>query len=104
MRIDLNQTPQALPESSRSGGATGTSAASAETRAAASSVLGEDQAQLSGGHVQVQALVAVALQFPEIRQEKVSTLRQAVEGGSYHPGSQQVADAVFAHLLVEPAA
>lgn len=101
MRINLNPTPQPLPESSRSGNA---GAASGDPRASGNRALGEDQAQLSGGHAQVQALVAQALQFPEVRQEKVNALRQALQGGSYQPSSKQVAEAVFAHLLVTPAA
>jgi hypothetical protein len=52
----------------------------------------------------VQALVAEALQFPETRQEKVDALRQVVSSDSYQPSSQQVADALFTHMLVQPAA
>jgi flagellar biosynthesis anti-sigma factor FlgM len=101
MRIDPNQGGQPLAESNRS---SSQSTANAETtRAAATSGLGEDQAQLSGTHVQAQVLTAQALQFPEIRQEKVNALRQVVESGSYHPGADQVADAIFAHLA-QPAA
>jgi flagellar biosynthesis anti-sigma factor FlgM len=101
MRIDPNQAGQPLAESSRS---SSQSTANTETaRAAANGALGEDQAQLSGTHLQAQVLTAQALQFPEIRQEKVSALRQVVESGSYHPGASQVADAIFAHLA-QPAA
>ena len=101
MRIDSNQTAQPLPESGRGGNP---SPASSDTGASVSSALGEDQAQFSGAHIQVQALVAQALQYPETRPEKVNALRQAVLGGSYQPSSKQVAEAVFAHMLVSPAA
>ena len=102
MRIDGNQPTQSLPESGR---AANPSPASSEARSSAgSSALGEDQAQFSGAQVQVQSLTAQVLQFPEIREEKVNALRQAVLGGTYQPGSKQVADAVFAHMLVTPAA
>jgi flagellar biosynthesis anti-sigma factor FlgM len=101
MRIDPNQGSQPLAESGR---ASSQSAGNAETAtAAANSALGEDQAQLSGTHVQAQVLTAQALQFPEIRQEKVNALRQVVESGSYRPAASQVAGALFEHL-VEPAA
>jgi flagellar biosynthesis anti-sigma factor FlgM len=103
MRIDLNPGAQPLPESSRSSNQSAAASASA-AGAAASSALGEDQAQLSGAHAQVQGLVAQALQLPEIRQEKVNSLRQALLGGSYQPNPAQVADALFAHLTVEKAA
>lgn len=65
---------------------------------AATNPLGEDEALLSGLHVQVQALVAQASQLPEIRQERVNALRQTVLGGRYQPGSKQIAESVFAHL------
>src|SRR5258708_5241442 len=101
MRIDSHQTSQPLPESGRS---SNPSPASADTRAAVSGAVGGDSAQLSGTHGQVQALVAQALQFPEIRTEQVNTLRQVVLGGSYQPSPNQVAEAVFAHMLATPAA
>lgn len=84
-------------------GDTHTSAGSS-TNSSASGALGEDQTQFSGVHVQVQALAEQVLQFPEIRQEKVTALRQAVLGGNYQPSSKQVADAVLAQMLVTTAA
>jgi flagellar biosynthesis anti-sigma factor FlgM len=105
MRVDSNQAPPQLPESGRS---SNPSPAGVEPKASASKVLGdvigEDQAQLSGGQVQVQALAAQALQFPEIRQEKVNSLRPLILDGSYQASSNQLAEALFAHLLVAPAA
>jgi flagellar biosynthesis anti-sigma factor FlgM len=102
MRIDGNQPTQSLPESGRAAnpGPAGSEAGSS----AGSSPLGEDQAQFSGTQGQVQALTEQVLQFPEIREAKVNALRQAVVGGSYQPSSKQVADAVFAHMLMPPAA
>lgn len=106
MRIDLNQPPQTLAESDRS---TSNVPANAQSGASAgsgvsSSGLGEDQAQLSGMHVQVQALAAQAAQLPEVRQEKVSALRQVVLEGSYRPSADQVAQAIFDQMVVTPAA
>jgi anti-sigma28 factor (negative regulator of flagellin synthesis) len=66
--------------------------------------LGEDQAQLSGVHVHIQALVAQALHSPEIRQEKVSALRQAVLGGGYQSTPDQIAQALFDHMVAKSAA
>ena len=101
MRINGNPAAQALPESDRAGNR---SLAGGDARASSSNPLGEDQAQLSGAHAQVQALAAQALQFPEIRQEKVNALRQVVLEGAYQPSSQQVVNALFDHLLGKPAA
>jgi flagellar biosynthesis anti-sigma factor FlgM len=101
MRIDGNTGAQALPENSRTNSQT---SASGDTRNAVNSTSVEDQAQLSGLHVQIQALTAQALQLPEVRQEKVNALRQVVLSGNYQPSAGQTADALFMHLLVEPAA
>ena len=109
MRIDANSGAQGLPETGRSESQSASSVGGqlAATEAQAGSVggiLGEDQAELSGTHQQVQALTAQALQFPEIRQEKVNALRQVVADGSYQPESSQIAGAVLIHMLVMPAA
>jgi flagellar biosynthesis anti-sigma factor FlgM len=101
MRIDPNQAAQVLPETTLAGSSGGTSAAA---QTSGSGALGEDQALLSGAHTQVQALAAQALQFPEVRQEKVNALRQVVANGSYQPSPAQVADAVFGHMLSVSAA
>jgi negative regulator of flagellin synthesis FlgM len=113
MRIEGNPAAQSLPESGRSANAstvTGDARSSATTSttssatSSASGNLGEDQAEISGIHAQVRALAGQALQFPEIRQEKVNALRQVVLGGTYQPSSKQIADAVFAHMQALPAA
>jgi flagellar biosynthesis anti-sigma factor FlgM len=101
MRIDLNPGVQPLPEGRQSGNPNPTGA---DAQSSAASPLGEDQAQLSGVHVQLQLLAAQAAQLPEVRQETVDALRQMVLGNSYQPGPEQVAEALFAHMLVQPAA
>jgi flagellar biosynthesis anti-sigma factor FlgM len=98
MRIDSNYVSQALPENEGStSGAAGKTSAPASS--AAASPLGEDQAQLSGTHVQVQALVGQALQLPEVRQERVQALRQAVASGQYQRTPQEVAGALLANVV-----
>lgn len=100
MRIDPNQVAQRLPENNLSGN----QGASNQSRTSVSNPLGEDQAQLSGAHAQVQALAAQVAQFPEVRQEKVSALKQVVADGSYRVSSKQVAGALFDHMVAKPAA
>lgn len=95
MRIDGNQAAS-LPESGR---ASSPKPVSGDARNSVSSPLGEDQAQFSGAHGQVQALAEQTLQLSEIRQEKVDALRQAVLGGNYQINPKQVAEAVFAHMV-----
>jgi len=97
MRIDLNQGPQTVPESNRS-------TPEATTSSSVSHALGEDQAQLSGTHAQVEALAAQASQLPEVREERVQALRQAIDGGRYQASPENVAGAMFLHMMAGPAA
>ena len=101
MRIDLNSQAQAPAENEKSSAA---SPANTASRTAAEGGLGEDQAQLSGVHAQVQALASQAAQLPEIRQEKVNALRQVVLAGNYNPKAGQIAAALFGHMAAQPAA
>lgn len=105
MRIDGNTgavPPQVASKTSETAESNSASASAAETLTGG--ILGEDQADLSGGYVQVEALTAQALQFPEVRQEKVNALRQGVENGTYQPSSDQVAQAMLAEMVALPAA
>jgi negative regulator of flagellin synthesis FlgM len=97
MRIDSNAGTQPLPAATGSGSQT---TAAAEARSSPSSgALGEDQAQLSGAHVQIQALVAQAAQLPETNQEKVEALRQSVAAGTYQASPERIADALFSDMV-----
>lgn len=101
MRIDSNQNGQAVSDSNRPGGSPQTARSGLNlttNNLSANTNTNEDQAQLSGGHVLVQALAAQASQLPELRQEKVSALRQAVQSGDYQPDPEQVAGALISHL------
>jgi len=118
MRIDPNYAPQdygsrATLEGNRSDAGNSASALSTDPTARnlgedlgrdQGGDLGEDQAQLSGAHAQVSGLTAQASQLPEIRQQRVQALRQALENGQYHASPQQVAGAVLAHLATAQAA
>jgi len=99
MRIDLNYGPQQIPENNRASAQTTAAAGST----AANSPLGEDQAQLSGAHVQVAALAAQASHLPEVRQERVQALRQAIQSGHYQVSPEKVASALMAQMVVRPA-
>jgi flagellar biosynthesis anti-sigma factor FlgM len=100
MRIDLNQGPQQLNESNRNGAQNPVTSGSSSL----GNALGEDQAQLSGSHVQVNALAAQASQLPEVRQERVQALRQAVQSGQYTASPEEVAGAMFADMISQFAA
>lgn len=105
MRIDSNPSGQ-VPESARpeSDRPAASSQAASSGSAAAGSVAAQDQTQLSGAHTLAQALAAEASQRPEVREEKVSALRQAVQSGNYQASPEKVADALFSHLLAARAA
>ncbi len=60
---------------------------------------GQDQAQLSVDNDTIQQLKANLSQVPEVRQERVDALRQAVSNGSYQVSDQQLSDAIGSDLL-----
>jgi flagellar biosynthesis anti-sigma factor FlgM len=97
MRINFHSGPQpaAEPESNRAPNAAG--------RLTHSSAAGADQAQLSAAHVQVQALAFQAAQLPEMRAEKVQSLREALATREYRVEPEKVAAALISHMLVQRA-
>ena len=60
-----------------------------------SSSSGEDTVSLSTTHGEVQALSAGVAAVPEVRTDRVSSLREQISKGQYQPTSQQVADALI---------
>lgn len=99
MRIDSQYQPQPVIESDRRSGAPNT------TNSAATRVqTGEDQAQFSGAHVQVAALAGQVAQMPEVREERVQSLREVVRSGAYVADPHKVAGALLAHMTAGPAA
>jgi flagellar biosynthesis anti-sigma factor FlgM len=56
---------------------------------------GEDTVSLSSTHGEVQALTAGVAAVPEVRTERVTSLRGQISKGQYQPTSQQVADALI---------
>ena len=59
----------------------------------------QDQAQLSAPGSTVQQLKANLSQVPEVRQERVAALSQAVSSGAYQVSDQQLSDAMGSDLL-----
>ena len=60
---------------------------------------GQDQAQLSVDNDTIQSLKSSLAEMPEVRQERVQALRQAVASGSYQVSDQQLSDAIRSDLL-----
>lgn len=95
MRIDA---PLPLPENVQSQKVT-RSGSSAQQSRLTQADSGQDQAQLSADSVTVQQLKANLSQVPEIRQDRVDALRQAMSNGSYQVSDQQLGDAIGSDLL-----
>jgi len=88
MKIDLNNAAGSLgPAEWAAKGAAGRSTE-------ASTDASQDRATISTQSSAVQNLAAQALNTPEIRQDKVSALRDAVNNGTYSLDPSKIADAM----------
>ena len=94
MRIDLN--PSATPELGRSSEAAVGAKPGDMTRLAAPNA--EDVAHLSSGSDAVQRLKMHLDGLPEIRQQRVDALKQAISEGTYKISPHVVATAMLADL------
>jgi flagellar biosynthesis anti-sigma factor FlgM len=56
----------------------------------------EDRTTLGSGKTTVQSLTSQALQTPEIRQNKVSAIRESIKNGSYDLNPSKIASAMIA--------
>lgn len=90
MKIDLQSSAVNLLHSDWSGRQVsqsgGTSAPSAN----------EDRVTLASTQANVEALTAQAMNSPQVRQDKVDALRQAVSNGSYKVDPHKIAGAILA--------
>jgi len=59
----------------------------------------QDQTQLSVDNQTIQHLQSALSQVPEIRQERVNALRQAVNSGQYQVSDQQLSNAMSSDLV-----
>jgi negative regulator of flagellin synthesis FlgM len=59
----------------------------------------QDQAQLSIDSNTIQQLQARLSQVPDVRQDRVNALRQAVNNGSYQVSDQQLSDAIASDMF-----
>ena len=94
MRIDPYFRPQQTPETGRDKQLAQANLSSPRLAA------GSDQALLSGAHIQVQALAAQASQLPEVREAKVSALRDAVQSGNYRPDPANIARGLMSEMFL----
>ena len=95
MRIDA---PLPLPENLQTSKVTGSRSSAPQGRTAPVGS-DQDQAQLSVDSAKVQQLQAKLSQVPEIRQERVDSLRLAMSSGNYQVSDQQLSDAIGSDLM-----
>ena len=101
MRIDLN--PSSMPELARSNGSanTGKAEEAVEGQTGSTAESAEDVAQLSTGSDAVGALKAQLSSVPEIRQQRVDSLRQAMSDGTFQVSPQRIAESMLSSGVLE---
>jgi len=88
MKIELNSSPTTqLPVDREVKKASTSGTTTAQSTAA-------DRTTLHSDNVSVQSLTSQAMSTPEVRQEKVDTLRQSVNSGEYKADAKETADAI----------
>jgi negative regulator of flagellin synthesis FlgM len=68
---------------------------SAQNAAKSGNASQEDRATLTSDSTSVSSLVGKALESPEVRQDKVDNLRQAVESGQYKLEPDKIASSIL---------
>lgn len=63
--------------------------------------LGSDQVSLSPESKELQAVRQAVAQAPEVREEKVAELREAIKSGTYKPTGAEIAERMLARSLAE---
>jgi negative regulator of flagellin synthesis FlgM len=96
MRVNA---PLSFPENSQPQNVARSGSATQKNRSAPVDS-GQDQVQFSVDNDSIQQLKTSLSQVPEVRQERVNALRQAVSDGSYQVSDQQLSDAMSSDLLV----
>jgi len=95
MKVDgLNPLPQAS-SLTRPEGTDRNSAPASQSGAAT----GADEARLIWDQNRVRSLASQITGLPEIRQDRVNALQQAVQEGRYTVSNEQIANALFAEHL-----
>jgi negative regulator of flagellin synthesis FlgM len=90
MRIDLfNSAASELSSERASQKATG------ENSAKSGQLQGEDRATLTSDSASVGSLVSTALSSPEVRQDKVDSLKQAISSGQYELNPGKIAKSII---------
>jgi len=95
MKIDMPLTFPQQVEPQR----VGTSGASPSQNQEGTAALSPDLAQFSVDGGKVQQLKSNLAAVPDVRQDRVAALQQAIASGSYNVSGQQIAQAMSSDLL-----
>ena len=85
MRIDLNQAASQIANESNS------KPVDAENVAASDLANSGDRTTLTSTQQSLNALVSTAMSSPEVRQDRVDSLKQAISDGTYELDPEQIA-------------
>jgi flagellar biosynthesis anti-sigma factor FlgM len=100
MRIDSNRQAQ---ESSKAEALNNNAGSQGAKKSAVTTAQAGDTVKLSSFYDRVGELAKKASQAPEVRQERVDSLKAAVREGKYKVASDQTAEAMFNELLSKAA-
>ncbi len=90
MRIDLNQVA-----ASQIANETSPSPVNAENVAASDSGAADDRTTLTSTQQSLSALVSTAMSSPDIRQDRVDSLKQAIDNGTYELDPAKIASSMI---------
>jgi negative regulator of flagellin synthesis FlgM len=90
MRIDLNQAA-----ASQIASETSPNQVNAENAATSGLAAGEDRTTLTSTQQSLNALVSTAMSSPEVRQDRVDSLKQAISNGTYELDPEKIASSMI---------
>ncbi len=96
MRIDLHVRSNEATESSRSSEPQGLAKGKTPAR---KPPVASDEAKISFNPARVQQLERAAGEMSEVRQERVESLKNAIQDGRYEPPPERVAEAMLTDAL-----
>lgn len=96
MKIDgTNAIPEGQPAKLQRGGSSGAE----EVRETPGAQDVDDATTLASSQRTTGQLAAHLNALPDVRQERIAAVRQAIQSGQFNPSDQQIADAIHAQLL-----
>jgi flagellar biosynthesis anti-sigma factor FlgM len=97
MRIDLHVRSSEAAQTNRSSDSN--TAGKGKSPAVDKAAVQTDETRLSSHQARVHELERAAKDVPEMRQERVESLKAAIQEGRYQPPPEQVAEAMFSDAL-----